>query len=268
MTNSDKPSAEYSRVPVLVAPRAQSLVDGSRVTFTWQPVESAKTYTLQIASEPTFQDVVHEEVAGSHTSIDVVDAVSNDEATYFWRVLSRDQDGSIHGTDNIESFISGEPSDARRIMRSPDQTEDLGPVGELARAARAQAGREVTQDPKYISEEIKLGVAHEGIEAGQIIGFFMATAVALILGILALIQFFDITADTVRYEMAGLSGYPELRESQFEAVRRLSEYGAVEGAPDRFRIPINRAMELMANEAYQDAGDAAYSDELELIPRD
>ena len=268
MRNSDNPSVEYSRVPVLVAPREQALVDGSRLTFTWQPVEDVKTYTLQIAADPSFKELIREEVAGSHTSIELADAVPNDEATYFWRVLSRDQDGSIHGTDNIESFISGEPSDVNRRMRSPDQTEDFGPVGELARAARAQAGREVTQDPKYISEEIKLGVAHEGIEAGQIIGFFLATAVVLVLGILALIQFFDITADTVRFEMAGLSGYPELRESRLESVRRLSEYGAVEGAPDRYRIPIDRAMELMANEAYQNADDAAYSDELELIPRD
>ena len=268
MRNTDKPSDEYSRVPVLVSPREQALVDGRRVTFTWQPVEGAKTYTLQIASDPTFSELIHDEVAGSHTSIDVVDAVPNDEATYFWRVLSRDPDGSVHGTDNIESFIGGEPSEATRSVRTPDQTEDYGPVGELARAARAQAGREVTQDPKYISEEIKLGVAHEGIEAGQIIGFFMATAVALVLGILALIQFFDITTDTVRYEMAGLSGYPELRESQLESIRLLSEYGAVEGTPDRYRIPIDRAMELMANEAYQNAGDEAYSDELELTPRD
>lgn len=268
MTDPDTQSSEYSRVPVLIAPRGEAVVDGRRVTFTWKPVEGARTYTVQIAAEPSFKEVIHEVVAGSHTSIEVKDAFPADEATYFWRVLSRGRDGSLHGGDNIESFISGTSTDFANRIKSPDQSEDLGPVGELARAARAQAGRELSSDPKYISEEIKLGVEHEGVEAGQIIGLVLATGVALALSIFAIIQFFDITADAVRYETAGLSGYPELRESRFESTRLLSQYGAVDGSDDRYRIPIDRAMELMANEAHQDAANRTYSDELDLTPRE
>lgn len=266
MADSDKHPTEHSRVPVLVAPREEAVVDGRRVTFTWKPVDGARSYTVQVSAEPTFNEIVHEEQAGSHTSIEVKNAFPTDEATYFWRVLSRDKDGRIHGGDNIESFISGTSTDVAKGVKSPDQSEDLGPVGELTRAARAEAGREITQDPKYISEEIKLGVEHEGIASGQIIGLALATAVALVLSIFALIQYFDITADSVRYESAGLSGYPELRESRFEAMRKLSQYGVVEGEANRYRIPIDHAMEIMANEAYQ-AADRSYSDELDLMPR-
>lgn len=268
MTDPDTQPTQYSRVPVLVAPREEAVVDGQDVTFTWEPVKEARTYTVQVAADSSFKDVVHEEVAGSHTSIKVKDAFPADESTYFWRVLSRDKDGRTHGGDNIESFISGTPTDLATYARSPDQREDFGPVGELARAARAEAGREITQDPKYVSQEIKLGVEHEGVEAGQIIGFALATAVALVLSIFALFQYFDVTAESVRFEMAGMSGYPELRESRFEATRKLSQYGAVENEADRFRIPIDRAMELMANEAHQDTTGSTYSRELDLVPRD
>lgn len=268
MTKSEKSSAEHSRVPVLIQPREEAVVDGGSVTFAWKPVEGVRSYTLQIAEEPSFKDIFHERQAGKHTSIEVKDIFPTDEATYFWRVLSRDRDGSTHGADNIESFISGTSKDLARGVKSPDQSEDIGPMGELARAARAEAGREITNDPKYLSEEIKLGVEHEGVEAGQIIGFVLAVVVALALSIVALIQYFGITAETVRYESAGLSGYPELRESRLQATQKLSEYGAVEGEADRFRIPIDRAMELLANEAHQNSGSQSYSDELNLMPRE
>ena len=268
MTNHEKSSSDHSKVPVLIAPREEAVVDGRNVTFSWEPVEGARTYTVQVAAEPSFKSLIHEKQAGSHTSIVVKDVFPADEATLFWRVLSRDRDGSVHGADNIESFISATPTDVEKHVASPDQTEDIGPMGQLARAARAEAGREISDDPKYVSEEIKLGVEHEGIEAGQIIGFVMAVIAAIALSIVALIQYFGITAETVRYEAVGLSGYPELRESRLDAQRKLSDYGAVEGEPDRFRIPIDRAMELMANEAYTRSGEGTYSSELDLMPRE
>lgn len=268
MTKSEKSSTEHSKVPVLIAPREEAVVDGSNVSFAWKPVEDARTYTVQVATEPSFENIVHEEQAGSHTSIEVKGVFPADEGTYFWRVLARDRDGSVHGSDNIESFISGTSTDLAKGLESPDQEEDIGPVGQLARAARAEAGREVSDDPKYVSEEIELGVEHEGIEAGQIIGFVLAVAVALALSIFALIQYLDITAEIVRYESAGLSGYPELREGRLQARQKLSGYDVVEGEPDRYRIPIEHAMDLMANEAHQTTGDESYSDELNLMPRE
>lgn len=268
MTNSEKSSTEHSRVPVLIKPREEAVVDGRSVTFAWKPVEGARSYTVQVATEPSFEDVVHEKPVGSHTQLEVRDVFPTDEATYFWRVLSRDKDGTVHGADNIESFISGTSTDLAKGVESPDQSEDVGPMGQLARAARAEAGREITSDPKYVSEEIKLGVEHEGIEASQIIGFVLAVGVALALSIVAVIHYFDVTADTVQYESAGVSGYPELRENRFQAMQKLSEYGAVEGEADRFRIPIERAMELMADDAHQNSGSQSYSDELDLMPRE
>ncbi len=267
MTNSRESSAK-SKVPVLIEPTEEAVVDGSRVAFAWEPLDGARSYTVQVAAEPSFKDIVHEEQAGKHTSIEVRNVFPTDEATYFWRVLSRDADGSIHGADNIESFISGTSADSAQGMKSPDQSEDVGPLGQLTRAARAEAGREISQDPRFISEEIKLGVEHEGVQASQIIGFVLAVAVALALSIVVLIQYFAITAGTVRFESAGLSGYPELQETRLQAIQKLSQYGAVEGASDRYRIPIDRAMELEANEAYENSGTQSYSDELDLMPRE
>lgn len=268
MTNPESSPTEHSKVPVLIAPREEAVVDGAEVTFTWKPAPGAKTYTVQIAADSAFRNIIHEEQAGSHTSIVVKDAAPTDQGTYFWRVLTRDAEGKVRGHDNIESFLSVESEVFARRMKSPDQVEEYGPVGQLARAARAEAAREITQDPRYLSEEIKLGVEHEGVESGQIIGLVLAVAVALVFSIFGLVKYFNITAEEVRYEVAGLSGYPELRENRLQASQRLTQYGAAEGEENRYRIPIDRAIELMANEAYQNPAGETYSRELELLPRD
>lgn len=268
MAKNQNHPAEHSKVPVLIAPREEAVIDGRKVTFSWKPAEEAVEYRLQIASDTSFDDLVYDEAVGRKTQVVVEGVTPIDEDTYFWRVLAEEEDGSVHGADNIESFISGTASDEARHMASPDQEEALGPVAQLARAAKAEAAAEITHAPKYVEEEAELGVEHEGVEAGEILGLTLAVAVALAFSIVALFQYVDITAQAARYEVAGVSGYPDLRENRFKATQKLSQYGAVEGAEDRYTIPIDRAIELMANEAYQTQEERRYSDELILLPQE
>ena len=255
---------EESRVPVLVSPREETVVNGRRITFVWNPVEGASTYRLQVAESPAFDRVVFEETIDGRTEVVVEDELSLDEKTYYWRIVARDEDGLLHGEDNIESFISGTPEDEELQLASPDADEEYGPAARLFRGAKAEAAAELTDDPKYLEEEAELGVEHEGVEAGQILGFALAVAVALGLSIFALFQYVNIVADETRFTATGTSGYPELREIELNATRQLSQYGVVNQEEGVYRIPINRAIEVVVEEARGTEGD--YSDELNLRP--
>lgn len=249
---------------MLVSPREQTVVNGRRVRFVWKPVEGASAYRVQVAESPDFDAILFEDEVEGRTELVVEDEFPLDEDTYFWRVVVRDSEGLDHGGDNIESFISATREDEDLKLGAPDEDEKYGPAERLFRGATAEAAAEVTGSPRYVDEASHLGVEHEGIEAGQILGFALATAVAIGLAVFALFQYVHIVSNDVRYTAAGLSGYPELRQVELEATQRLSQYGPVEGEEGVYRIPIDRAIELMAQEAQEE--EREYSDELNLQP--
>lgn len=256
------PEEEASKVPVLVAPREQSVVPGDRVTFLWKPAKNVRSYRLQVAREASFEDVLFDSGALNRTEFVLRDGLPTDEDTYYWRVLVEDEDGTVHGEDNIESFVSATAESAGRGIEQPDQEEDFGPVERLFRGAAAQAAAEVSDAPRWVQEEDDLGVEHEGIEAGQILGFILAIAVALGLAVFTLFQYADLTAQAALVEATERSGYPELREHRLRALERLTQYDVVDPQLERYRIPIDRAMELMANDERE---GAIYSPELQLL---
>lgn len=256
---------EVSKVPVLVAPRSQSVVNGNRITFLWKPVRKARSYRLQVARQPSFDDVIYESEALNRTEFTLRGEIPTDQDTYYWRILAEDDEGVVHGEDNIESFVSATAEAAGRGIEQPDQDEDFGPLERLFRGAAAEAAAEVTHSPRWVHEEDELGVEHEGIEAGQILGFVLAIAVALGLAVFTLFQYVDITAQAALVEATARSGYPELRENRLHAMQRLTQYEVVDPQQGRYRIPIDRAMVLMATEERE---GTIYSSELELREAD
>jgi hypothetical protein len=145
--------------------------------------------------------------------------------------------------------------------------ERYGPIGELFSGAAAEMAAEVTRDEEYFRREVEMGVAHEGIAAGQIFAITAAIVLAVILIFVTLIQYTRITAQEVRYGSVGMSGYPERRQVESEAAQKLSEYGVVDAGQGIYSIPIEKAMEQMANEAHQQQ-NRAYSPELPIRPQD
>lgn len=268
MAKNKSESEEQSTVPVLMAPREEAVVDGERVVFTWRPADDIQEYRVQVSADPSFDDVLLDQATDRRTSLVVEDAFLTDERTYFWRVIAKDKEGSLHGEDNIESFISRSASDEAAHIKSPDQEEEYGPVEGLVKGAAVEVAAEVSSDEKFDEQAESLGVEQEGVEAAQILGLTVAVAVALALSIFGLFHYFNITAATARFDAAGISGYPELRENRFDAQRKLSGYAVTDGEADRYRIPIDRAMELMANEAYSDQDGRDYSAELPLLPQE
>jgi hypothetical protein len=236
--------------PLLVAPRDAAVVNGAAVTFVWEGVETADTYLLQVASDTRFDDVVLEEEAGQKTALTVADYFPTDERTYFWRVLAKNDAGWCPG-QRVESFVSATQEEADHYMAVP--SEELGPVTELVRAASADVSAELGMSgaDRY-EKEVETGVAEEGIPSAQILG--VAVSILVTIAVLA----------AVLFSLTGLAGqqareiavtpdqYTDLRQAEIEAARALDQYDVLDEEEGVYRIPIDRAMDLMANEAYQE----------------
>ncbi|HMB94007.1 MAG TPA: hypothetical protein VKP65_24365 [Rhodothermales bacterium] len=287
MTQQEDSEMKAPAAPNLVAPREEAIVDGTAVTFEWEPVEAATEYFLEVASDTTFETLVFAENVGDTTSITVADVFPTDEGTYYWRVFSRNAAGESHG-DVVESFISGTPDDAAASLVSPDQAEGFGPLAAVANPSKtekpvnpdqeeeigplpgllkanvAEVAAEVTGAEEAYQAEAELGVQHEGVGAASILGFIFATITAIAMAVVFVFFYSGFVAEeTARKAAAGVD-YPELRQVEATADEQLEQYKILNDAEGVYRIPIDRAMELMVNETYREPG--TYSPELQLLP--
>ncbi len=237
--------------PALTSPREASVIDGSSVTFVWEPVEGALRYQLEIATDQDFENLVVDRIVESDSSITLQGTFPTDGTLFFWRVLAGDDRGWSNG-EHVESFVSSTPEDASHQLSRPDET--YGPYPALIRSASVGAAAEVTGQEKLLEQEEEMGVEHEGVEAGQILGIMLAIAASIMMIVIVLFQWTRIVEVEIRSSATGLSGYPELRQVEMAAQQKLTEYGVSEDG--NYRIPIERAMELMVQEARQ-SGDSA-----------
>lgn len=240
--------------PALRGPREAALVDGRRVVFVWDEVDGATRYQLEVSRDTSFEDLVVERVLEGAASTSAEGSFEPDGTTYYWRVLSGNDAGWSNG-DHVESFVSGSAEDAEAHMARPD--ERLGPYPALIRSVSVEAAAEVTGGDDLYEEEARMGVAHEGVEAGQILGIALAIAVAIVMMILVLFQWTRIVEMETRTSSARVARNPELLQSEMEARRMLQEYGVVDPDAAVYRIPIDRAMELIVQEAQQGADTTA-----------
>jgi hypothetical protein len=253
--------------PEILSPRHEARVLGHHVVLRWDAVDGVDAYRVEVARDTHFEDLVlSEETTG--TSLDLSQAhFPADGHTYYWRVQSRHGDTYSRG-EGIESFIAMKGSEIGDGPRTdPDEAEDKGPVPALLKAVGTEAAVEATGSETAKEAEAHQGVEHEGIEAGQILGF----ALALIVSVAAIaILMFNWTA-IVRQEAtdaaaAGVPGvsasairYPELYEAEMKARRATDHYEVLNDASGTYRIPVGEAINLMANEAAtsSDSGRAA-----------
>ena len=247
----ERPPAE----PALLSPRREEVVDGSKVLFQWEPADRAETYRLVVALDASFEELVFEEDVGGATQREIKDAFEADGRTYYWHVEAHNEHGDS-GREVVESFVSTTAEEATQVREGSgtNDDEDYGPAGELVRASSAEMAAEVTGAEKYYEAEERLGVEHEGIEAGQIMGIAGGVLLAIILMIITLLMAVDLEATEQREAVVDASRYPDLQETEAQAMERLNQYGVVEGEEGVYRIPIDRAMQIIANEAYQEEG--------------
>jgi hypothetical protein len=264
MENESTETTAPPTTPVPVAPREARIVDGREVTFEWRPVDRATAYRLEVARDAAFSDVVFdEEVSTDTTTLTVADFFPIDEQTYFWRVLAKGKDKWSRG-ERIESFVSATAEEAAQHIHSPDQDEGYGPVTELVRSASRMVSDQLSTRSDRFEKEREIGVAYEGVPTGQILAVAISILFAVGIIVIILFQWTNITEAAIRQASIGQSPNADLRETQLQATQKLTGYEVIDEEAGVYRIPIDRAMELMINEEYQQGG-RAYSSEAPFI---
>ena len=255
MAEKEKKKGHPPAEPTPLSPRREEVVDSSKVLFRWEAADRAEEYRLVVALDSSFDELVFEEKVGKATQYEVSDVFEPNGRTYFWHVEAHNEYGDS-GREVVESFVSTTAEETSQVHEGggTNDGEDYGPAGELVRATSAEMAAEVTGSEKYYEEEERLGVEHEGIEAGQIMGIAGGVLLAIILMIITLLMVVDLEAAEQQETVMDGSSYPTLQETEAQARERLNQYGIVEGEEEAYRIPIDRAMQIIANEADQEEG--------------
>ncbi len=235
--------------PVLVAPRHGVPVDVADLAFEWESVELARGYVLQVSQDTSFEHIVIDERVGDTTRYEASGRFPDDRSTFFWRVMS-EANGELSSGEHIESFI-GMTAEELKLAPDvePDTDEAMGPPTELFKAAGKEAKVEATGgSDAAVAEAEAIGVEPEGIESAQIMGIVVAilVAVAIISGLLVLWK--GSVVQNVAISQISVSGYPDLRRTEIDAARQLTQYQVVNDAERTYQIPIDEAMRLMVNE--------------------
>lgn len=110
-------------------------------------------------------------------------------------------------------------------------------------------------------------MAHEGVEPEDVhVGpVLRVTFVTALFVLLLVFVGYEVGQHAFRAgvaEATAMTGYPALRSATEAGLAKLDQYGVVNADEDRYRIPIDRAIDLMVNEAA--AADVAGSPELRL----
>lgn len=232
--------------PSLVAPADAISVDGHEVTFVWEPVEGAETYHLQVARTARFADLVLDADVGTETAVAVGNQLPTDGHTFFWRVMAESAAGE-RAKSAVESFIATTAEEAEAEAATTPQE----PVTELARAARREATVDTFDFEDQFEEEKERGVAYEGVAASQIMGISASIILVVLVAVAILFGWFAQVSQSQRSAIAGQQTYQQIRQAETEAAQTLQQYGVVDAEEGTYRIPIDRAMDLMATEEYQ-----------------
>lgn len=249
--HSDSPAP-----PELVAPRDATVVNGRKATFAWEPVPEADRYRFQIAKTAQFDELVVDEEVGNETAVTVGNQLPTDGETFFWRVLAGSETG-WGSPSAVESFAAATEEEAEQDLLSESSE---GPVTGLARATKREVSRRVFDYEDRFEEEKERGVAYEGIAASQIMAIAVAILVVIMIAVVVLFGWYGQVAQDTQADATNPENYQLLQETRTEAEQTLTQYGVVDQDEGAYRIPIDRAMDVVATEEYQRAQAEAGSD--------
>jgi hypothetical protein len=239
--------SEETPSPSLLAPSDAMSVDGSEVTFVWTSVEGSETYRLQVAATARFQDLVVDADVGDETAVTVGNQLPTDGETFFWRVLAGT--GAGEQESPVESFVATTAAEAEH--EAPAAAGEEEPVTELARAARREATADTFDFQDQFQKEKERGVAYEGVAASQIMGISGSIIFVILVAVAVIFGWFGQVTQTATVEAADRQQYQQIRQTEMEMTQQLQQYGVVDEEEGVYRIPIDRAMDLMATEEYQ-----------------
>ncbi len=247
--------------PSLLTPEnGARLPAGSEIILSWEAIEEAVEYQVQVSTSPDFRKPSPEEiiepgedmelhetvldmVVKGATALDVSGALPTGGVTYYWRVRAHLKNGTWTDWSDTWQFFLEEEKIPEPL---PGEQEELGPVAALVKTAAEEAEAELTGHREIIEE-----VEPEGLPAGEILGLVIAIFVGLIVLVVALYQLVLVQEKATYIALTEEISYPIREKREMEGREKLHNYGVVDAEQGIYRIPIERAMELMVNEAWE-----------------
>ncbi|MEF8816198.1 MAG: hypothetical protein V5A20_06235 [Salinibacter sp.] len=241
MASDDAPS------PSLITPVDAVSVNGDEAVFVWSAVEGGEAYRLQVAETARFDALVLDAEVGDKTAVTVGNQFPTDGQTFFWRVLP-EIEGEWGGPSPVESFVATTEANAEQ---GHSDASDEEPVTELARAARQEATVEPFDFEDQVEKEKERGVAYEGVAASQIMGISASIITVVLVAVAILFGWFGQVSQSQERTAAERTQYRDIQQAETEAAQQLQQYGVVDEEAGTYRIPIDRAMDLIATEEYR-----------------
>lgn len=255
MASAEAPN-DLPSSPTLIGPVDATTVDGQEATFAWKPVTEADRYRLQIAETARFEGVVLDEEVGDETAVTVGNQLPTDGQTFFWRVIA----GSSAGWGDpsaVESLIAAtEEASEQELMES----DDAGPITGLARAAKREISQRAFSLEDQFEEEQEQGVAYEGVAANQIMAIAVSILVVILIAVAVLFGWYGQVVQETQASSTSQQNYEMLQQSEVEAQQDLTQYEVVDEEEGVYQIPIDRAMDVIATEEYQQSREGEASE--------
>jgi hypothetical protein len=146
-----------------------------------------------------------------------------------------------HNQPDMEGGTNPEAGKAPREAAAP------APHADEAHAGEAHAGEAHTDEAEAHAE--LMGVEPESVDVRPLLFAAIVMAVSVITIVLIVFQWSEIEFEHARINAIEMTGYPQERELDFQAREKLEQYGVVNRDSGVYRIPIDRAIELMVNRA-------------------
>ncbi|RMH61305.1 MAG: fibronectin type III domain-containing protein [Bacteroidetes bacterium] len=158
-------AASTATVPHVLAPTGGEPVEGSAVTFTWEPVEGATRYRIQVSADEAFQSVTVDLPLPDTTSLTLYNLLPEDGATYYWRVQAG-TDAAWWGWSPAETLTS--VSDADAMAPAPRRTATVRPA--------SRPGTPVAERPEEVAAPFQTGHTPPGLTLLFIVLFLFGMA--------------------------------------------------------------------------------------------
>jgi len=100
-------------------------------------------------------------------------------------------------------------------------------------------------------DDLRSGYERSDVNIPRVMTIVAVIAVFLVVVFFLLNSYFLASRENIRYEQVLQPGSEELQQLRERENEILHSYGVVDSANDQYRIPIERAMKLLAEEEFQ-----------------
>ena len=104
---------------------------------------------------------------------------------------------------------------------------------------------------KYHSDNKSSGYEKKDINVIRVIGIGITVIVLIVLAIVLLDEYFISAREKLMYEVVLRPESTKLRELRAREIEELNSYKLLDAGKDIYRIPIERAMKILAEKEYQ-----------------